>query len=241
MEELCIVITGLLEENYIEPLINTYKNINTTKIISTWNDQNEVFINKLKDNGFTILLNDYPQFRTSTNLQIKNAYMGCLKANELNYKYVMRTRTDLISENLENVFDKIKHLYQDKLCVLARIEEIKIQYKKKFFVDHIVFGPINNMLKFYGTEKDLYDNRFTEQFLQENYIGKTPSKDGQDIEFEEFTQYFNLCLKEFREAKIKMTWLRGKYTYYGHNIDFINGHYCHRDSVRYNLEWINTL
>jgi hypothetical protein len=235
-KELCIVITGLLEERFIDLLINTYKNVDTAKIISTWKDQDKVFLDKLEQNGFIILLNDYPEFRTSANLQIKNAYMGCLKAKELNYKYVIRIRTDLVSNNMLLFFNTIKDLYKDKLCVLARIEEIKIEYKKKFFVDHIVGGQTEEMLKFYGKEKDLYDQTFTEKFLQENYMGKSPSGD-YDLSFEEFTTKFNCCLKQVRNAGVSMTWLRGKYTYYGHDIEFINGHYCRRDSIRYDLEW----
>jgi hypothetical protein len=118
INDMCIIITGLIHENYIIDILTTYKNINN-KIISTWYDQDQTLIKILKDNGFIILLNGYPTVKSSYNFQSTHIKAGLLKAIELGCKYVLRFRSDtyirhfnytdnnikLINDNYYNIID----------------------------------------------------------------------------------------------------------------------------------------
>jgi hypothetical protein len=50
----CLVITGLIQEDYIPFLIQSYGNMKN-KIVSTWLNQDESLIEMLRLNGFIIV------------------------------------------------------------------------------------------------------------------------------------------------------------------------------------------
>ena len=85
----CFVITGLIEEEYIPSLIKSYEKI-SHKIISTWINQDENLIQILRTNGFIIVQDNCPIINKQTNYQSKAIHNGCLIAQELGYKYVIR-------------------------------------------------------------------------------------------------------------------------------------------------------
>ena len=97
MDDTCVVITGLLEDNFIQPLIEMYKEV-PHKIISTWKDQPH--IDDLRNERFVIQLNDYPSYRNSTNYQTVNIREGCLLAKNMGFNYIVRMRTDLIVNDM---------------------------------------------------------------------------------------------------------------------------------------------
>jgi hypothetical protein len=112
-DDVCIIITGLLKPEYIDSLIFIYRNIKN-KIISTWNDENIDFLNKLKQNNFIIILNEKPKIMHGYIYQSLHITNGCLKAKEMGFKYVLRFRSDCYVVNYNyNEDDKnlIKYVY----------------------------------------------------------------------------------------------------------------------------------
>jgi hypothetical protein len=111
--EVCIIITGLLKPEYIDSIIHTYRNIKN-KIISTWNDENIDFLNKLAQNNFIILLNEKPKITHGYINQSLHIINGCSKAKEMGFEYVLRVRSDCYIVNYNyNEDDKnlIKYIY----------------------------------------------------------------------------------------------------------------------------------
>ena len=107
INDVCIIITGKIVPQYINEIINTYKNIKN-KIISTWIDQDSSLVNTLYENGFIIVLNNYPERKTTFNFQFTQMKYGILKAKELGFKYVLKFRTDTYIKNFNYEDDNIK-------------------------------------------------------------------------------------------------------------------------------------
>ncbi len=210
MNDTCIVITGVVESSYVEPLIDMYKDI-PNKIISTWKDQPH--INDFIENGFITVLNDYPSHRNCTNYQTVNIRQGCLKAQELGFNYVIRMRTDLICNDTKLFIDSIEELYKEKITVLCAIQTTIFYY-----VDFFVAGPIKEMLRFFNKEQKPEDKRFVEQYWMEEYFNKT------NITFEEFKQEINMCLTTLRNNNIDMELI-------SKNWGKIISKYCNQDFI----------
>ncbi len=160
----CVIITGLLKNEYISPLIDMYKDV-PNKIISTWKDQPH--INTLKDNGFIIQLNDYPSYRNCTNYQTVNIREGCILAKKLGFKYIIRMRTDLICNNMIKFMGCITPLYTEKITVLGFIN-----LSSFYIIDFFIAGEICEMISIFNKEQKENDKRFVEQYWMEEYLGK---------------------------------------------------------------------
>ena len=55
MDDTCVVISGLLTEEYVNNLLITYSSVNN-KLITTWENQPQNLIEKLRDNGFILIV-----------------------------------------------------------------------------------------------------------------------------------------------------------------------------------------
>jgi len=190
MNDTCFLITGLLIDRFIPKLLYTYENI-PNKIFSTWKDQDPNLLNILRENKFTIVLNEYPSNRVSRNYQNTNGYNGCLKALELGFKYVIRIRTDLFINNCILFKNTINHLFRDKICLLGWYT-----HNNGYILDHFHCGPVEKLLKLYLPQIEVSDLRFSEKFFQEEYCGKN------DLTFEESRDYFNYCIELLYKNKI---------------------------------------
>lgn len=210
MEDTCIVITGVIDSSYIEPLLEMYKDI-PNKIISTWKDQPH--INTFTENGFIVVLNDYPSYRNCTNYQTVNIRQGCLKAEELGFKYIIRMRTDLICNNMKAFILSTKEMYKEKITVLCGIQTTVFYY-----VDFFVSGPVKEMLKFFNKEQKNEDKRFVEQYWMEEYFGKS------NVTFDEFKQRINVCLTIVKNNNIEMELI-------SKNWGKIISKYCNQDFI----------
>lgn len=229
VDDICIIITGLVIPSYIDEIINTYKNIKN-KIISTWFDQDSNLINILKDHGFIVLLNNYPQTRASFNYQFTQIKNGILKAKQMGFKYIIRFRTDtyikqfkydndsinLIKNvyrlNNDNIPSIVLNNYDDKL--LQFIDCTKHLYNKITFVsgelchkinihptDLIYFGDVNELLIMFDDTESNFGN-ISEKLYLEKYF-KTPVTT--------ITQYkskINSCIIECVNNEIDIAWSR---------------------------------
>jgi len=195
-EDTCFVIFGLLQDNYVDYLIESYKNIND-KIVSTWKDQDKNLIEKLENNGFKILLNDLPKVKNSTNFQIIHNRNGSKKALELGYKYSLNLRTDLVPNNPTRFREVLKPLIQEKLSSLAWFG-----HHSGYILNHFICGPCEEVMNFYGTTENESDTIYSEKFMQENYFKK------ENITFEETQNKFNYCIKELKDNSISFFWIK---------------------------------
>lgn len=190
MNDTCVVITGLLRDNFIQPLIEMYKEV-PHKIISTWKDQPH--IDDLRNERFVIQLNDYPSYRNCTNYQTVNIREGCLRAKRLGYSYVIRMRTDLICNDMLKFMNCIDHLYKERITVLGYI-----QTSLFYIIDFFIAGPINEMLLVFNEEQKEGDERFVEQYWMEEYFNK------KDLTLTEIKERIYSCLRVLKDNNIEM-------------------------------------
>jgi hypothetical protein len=193
------IITGKLIERCIDHLICSYINVKH-KIISTWKDQDSLLIEDLSKNGFTIILNDYPEHKNTVNYQITCIRAGLLKAQEMGFKYAVRSRTDIFPNNQLKFIDITRNLYNEKITVIGGI---KGEYPNDdCILDLIVSGHINEMLIVYEKIQLPNDSRSPEQFLLETYFNQDK------IKINLLNTKLNSCLNLCKENKIEFTWYR---------------------------------
>lgn len=193
------IITGKLIEICIDYLIHSYTKIKH-KIISTWKDEDSSLLEQLSSNGFIIVLNDYPEYKNTTNYQITCIRAGLLKAQELGFKYAVRSRTDIFP-NIQLKFIHItRHLYNEKITVIGGI--IGEYPNDDSFLDLIISGHINEMLKLYPILQLPNDSRNPEQFLLETYFNTSK------IKIDILNTKMNSCINLCKENKIEFTWYR---------------------------------
>ena len=170
MNDTIILITGQLNANFTDRLIESYKNI-SNKLISTWKDTPSELIEKLKNDNFIILLNDEEYLKNDQhkhNRQLLPIRNGILEAEKLGFKYVMRTRTDIFSNDFDKYLMKTRSMYKDKLTFIAGIKNVKWGI---YFLDIIVSGEISKMLSMFVI-KEPKNKKAYELYLIEMYTKK---------------------------------------------------------------------
>ena len=222
MDTICVVITGIINTN-INEILKTYKDFNN-KIISTWNNQSEEFIKILEENNFIIVLSDFLNSYNSTNYQMKSSHVGCLKAKELGFNYVIRMRTDINCNNFplfvsllydNDYFNTNKLISFSGMKFHGNADESNV-----CIMDNMIGGYINNIIHFYNNLQDVGDVRFPEQYLQEVYLQKNlPTKE--DI-LKHFIFCYDICKKN------GLTFFIGKQ----YNWEFINWRCQQKDAWR---------
>jgi len=213
MNDTCVVISGLLKNEYINALLITYKNVKN-KIITTWEDQPKELIEMLKNNGFIIVLSKPITFDSynqhiSTLVQITTIKKGIEKANELGFKYVIKMRTDITCNNFELFCKVIENMYKNKITVLCGIFN--------YFSDLMVAGPIEEMILFYKNIPSNKDTRSPERYLMEEYMNDP------NTTVEQFKSKVNFCLPEVRKYNITMYFISKRWE--------IIFDYCSRDFI----------
>ena len=87
-----------------------------------------MFCKKLKKDNFIILLNDEESLKNDQhkhNRQLLPIRNGILEAEKLGFKYVMRSRADVFSNDFDKYLMKTRSMYQNKLTAIAGINNVK--------------------------------------------------------------------------------------------------------------------
>lgn len=197
MKDTAILITGLLNEYYTFNLLKSYDGM-SNKFISTWSNSDSGLLDILIKNDFSIILTDHDPSLSRANCQFITIINGLkyIKEKHVEYKYVIRSRTDIFSENIESFISVTKHLYSNKLTVICGIHTTII-----YFLDIIVAGTIDEMISFYKL-MDPNDTRCQEIFLIEEYTQK------KNLTREDIKSYFNFCLDECVKYNLEFIWFR---------------------------------
>lgn len=230
VNDICIIITGLIRNEYIGELVNMYKNIHN-KIISTWIDQDKLLLNILEKNGFTILLNEYPRRITSVNCQNTQVKFALLKAKELGFKFASRFRTDMYIKDFE--YDSVdiklfKDVYYLNNVISSNISPIRNSdtllrfidgsrhlYDKITFIcgelchginlhpnDLLYFGPIDELLVMFDNTEYAGDDLGSDKMIIEEYFKKSVST------ILEYKSNINSCIDICVNNNIDFFWNR---------------------------------
>jgi hypothetical protein len=199
------IISGLLNDLFVEKLIESYKNVKH-KMITTWNNTDIKFIEILKENGFIIVLSDYIQdikYQNTMNHQSVCMRNGILNAIDLNYKYVCRSRTDIFPQDHLKFLNVTRELYQDKLMTLCGLELYAEGVLTTYYLEVIICGNIENLLKYYDKNDHLPNSsRNSEQIMIENYTNKHIHTS------EDIKNYMNFCKSICIKENIEIIWYR---------------------------------
>jgi hypothetical protein len=169
-----IILTGLIENYYIDDLITVYKDCNYDKIVSTWNYTDSSIIDKLKQNNFHVVQSDFPGNidPSSVNFQNYSFSIGMEKAKELNITHVLRMRSDVYCNNINKLIDIYTKIYEkDKLIFLMYFLNRDIQLRYRYLIDQIYFGDLELLTKYSCCIKHQNDDRYAEKFRQEECFG----------------------------------------------------------------------
>jgi len=165
-----IVLQGQLlkDRDFTLETIRIYKKIfpEAEIIVSTWKDEDQELIEKIKKEKVNILLNDKPKYGGGTwqpnvNLQIVSSFSGIKMAKKLGCEYVLKTRTDqrIYNSNTLRLFYNLTEKFpiatshnQKKRIVGVSLNTFT--YRMYGLSDMNVFGSIDDMMLFWGVDLD---------------------------------------------------------------------------------------
>ena len=167
-EKSAIVMQGPLvyEDDFTYNTLKLYKNIfkDSELILSIWNNESKEYLEKVKQLGICVIENKKPRTGGFINLnyQIVSTSAGIKKAEELNCKYILKTRTDIriyetgISNFLISLLETFSSKSQNQS---ERIIGIDINTHKYGIgiSDIFQFGTTEEMLKMW--DGNLYPNK----------------------------------------------------------------------------------
>ena len=149
-------------------------------ILSTWNDEDTVYLTKCPTKGVKIIFNKKPDYSGNQNInyQIASTYAGVIEAKENNFEYILKTRTDqrLYSpdskEFLFNILDNfpIDNGYNQKSRIIG-VSLNTFKFRPYGLSDMTLFGQIDDMIRYWGVKHDL---RKPEDFLISYMSCKSP-------------------------------------------------------------------
>ncbi len=199
-QKLGIVIQGPLktEKNFTYETIKLYKKNfpNSFIVVSTWENEDEVTIEKIRDLGVEVLKNKKPENigHANSNFQITSTRNGILFL-EGKVEYILKTRTDQ-RINGTNVFHFLTSLL-NKYPINDEVQKERIiginintsRYKMYSISDMFQFGHIDDMKKIWcidlkgqklipknyylgKTLREVSEITTAESFLIKNYLSK---------------------------------------------------------------------
>ena len=167
-----VILTGIIEEYFLDELIKVYENCKVYKIVSTWDYIDSNIINKLKQNGFIVVTSTFPNDidKCSVNFQNFSFKMGIEKAKEIGVTHVLRMRSDLYCNDINKLIEIYEKIYNDgKMIFLLYFLNRNVYYE--YLIDFAHFGDLYMSEKYACCIKDISDSRFAEKFRQEEGFG----------------------------------------------------------------------
>ena len=176
---------------YINEMIKNYQTI-----ISTWNTEDKEKIEMLKLKTVDIILNTMPEFRGFQNINCSNTTIckGLKIAKEHGYEECFVMRTDNYINNIKKCIEIFQEKNTKKIVSIAWFND-KNHY---YIVDYMMYGKIDNLIKYRSTLQTPDKQTWAEIFLQENYFKKSP------VTFEDALQDFQFCLDKLIENNIEI-------------------------------------
>ena len=165
-DDIYIVVIGHL--NHIDDLIIFYKEIKNVVFVVD-HDETEENKNKLKNNGFTVIVSDTPDFNGfgNVNFQCNSSMTGAKYVKSVGGKYIIRMRSDQIILQIQ---DFINNFNFDKLGFISYFNQelpepssydflgfnnyyLKVNEHKSlnklnysYLMDYCISGPVDDML-----------------------------------------------------------------------------------------------
>jgi hypothetical protein len=223
-----IIITGIIEQYFLEDLISVYKNCNCKKIISTWDYTEQRIIDKLKQNGFNVVQSEFPNDieKCSVNFQNYSFKIGLEKAKELSLTHVLRMRGDMFCNDINKLLEIYKEIYETGKMIFLLYFLNRIPYYE-YLIDHIHFGDVYMSERYACCIRKPFDKRFPEKFRQEECFGTG--------DYDIIKNFVIFSSEELIKNNIELKYMKIDYLYLGNVIKL-----WHDENLKINQERKNT-
>lgn len=180
---LAVVLQGPLakETDFTVETVKFYKIIfpNTPVIVSTWDDEDAEYLNRLRKEGAEVILNKKPIYPgpSNVNFQITSTRAGIKRAKDLGVDYVIKNRTDqrVYNPNSQKfLLNLIKafpltHNYPLQKQRIVNLCFATFKYKLYHASDTFMFGTVEDMLLYFAVP--LVEEKPREKiFIPEYYL-----------------------------------------------------------------------
>jgi len=194
----CLVLEGPLYDVCIPYVLEMIKKVPT--ILSVWADEPSEKIEMFRGNAIDIVLSTKPHIGGGSRINYPNTTLvnGFKRAKELGYTHAMRFRVDNYCPTIDEFIDIFKNESSDKLVGLCWFHHVESPAPNGYIMDHIMYGPIDILIRYRSCIQSADDIRFTERFLQESYFNKT------DIRYEDTLSDFKFVLHKLIEKQQKV-------------------------------------
>ncbi|MBI2552432.1 hypothetical protein HYW17_04000 [Candidatus Uhrbacteria bacterium] len=180
---LAVVLQGPIvrDADFTLETIKFYRIIfpNTPVIVSTWDDEDAEYLDRLRKEGAEVLVNKKPAYRgpSNINFQITSASAGIQRAKDIGVDYVIKNRTDqrVYSPNSrEFLLNLVKafpltHNYPLQKQRLANLCFATFKYKLYHASDTFIFGAIEDLLLYFDVAL-VSDQPRDKIFIPEHYL-----------------------------------------------------------------------
>jgi len=194
MVKSCAVIQGQVYPQIVNQLIDTYKDF-PDKILSTWSSEDKESIDLLRTSGFQIVTQEEPEYKTPVNYMTKSLQKGIEFAAMLGYTHVFRMRTDVRCSAFSKLVNILETDYLlDKLSFIMLCKNTSDG--DSYLCDHIVYGPISDVKRYFSARQTVVDTRYSESLYQEQYFGVSTSSVSYDYLKDKVQFFLNRCSRE---------------------------------------------
>ncbi len=132
------------------------------QIISTWKDEDPLYIERIRAEGVTVIQNDKPSYNGASNInfQIVSTAAGMRRAKELGAEYVFKTRVDM-RMYATNVFPFLLDLIR-RFPAVSSVQKSRLiacsldtfLYRPYSISDTFLFGQIDDMIAYWTPALD---------------------------------------------------------------------------------------
>ena len=167
-KSVCIIMQGpiIKDNDFTINTLSLYKKIfrKHSIILSTWDDESSLNIDRIKSLGIEVILNKKPDYAgiANINFHIVSTSSGVTRAFDEEHNYVLKTRTDqrihspLAIDMCFSALDTFplskKNLLQKERVIAFNLNTF--MYRPFSISDMIIFGNIHDMKKYWCVDQD---------------------------------------------------------------------------------------
>ncbi len=190
-----IIIQGplLRKDQFTLETIRLYKKIysNCKILLSTWDDEDPEYLRKIRCENIEIILNMKPPRPgiANINYQVTSTLSATKRAKELDFDFILKTRTDLRIYNpnaIDFLVNLIKVFPSDNPRQKMRLAFPSLntfKYRPYSLTDQVMFGRTDDVIKYWEIDQDIREiyppnktvgdwskARLAEVYLSANYL-----------------------------------------------------------------------
>jgi hypothetical protein len=249
---IAIILQGPILKKYDFTLetIRIYKKVykGLVIIISTWEDEDALYLAKIRDEGVEIVLNKKPSLAgpLNVNMQIISAHNGVKRAKELGVQYVIKSRTDQRMYN-KNILETLHNLIQyfppsDRSGQKKRMLFISNmrKYQPYYLSDTFMFGDTDDVLQYWSTDLVGKDAEYA-FFVPEVYFATEFFKSrGWPITWsiKATWEIYRECIITIDWSEVDLFWFKYNYFWEHRDYRYTQQHVPSTDYLRFH-EWFN--